>query len=143
MNTGVDKFAYRMVNNYIKFLAKFKKNNVVYIKNMGWIDDMAEVLGAVDIVFGKAGPNFLFDVVACQKPFVAITHIGGQEDGNIDLIRKKKLGWLREKSVDLVNFLYQYLDNPKYFEKKFEKSILSASPLLYSKNIQLISFQKK
>jgi len=61
--------------------------------------------------------------VACQKPFVAITHIGGQEDGNIDLIKKKKLGWVREKSGELVNFLYQYLDNPKYFENKFEETI--------------------
>jgi UDP-N-acetylglucosamine:LPS N-acetylglucosamine transferase len=51
---------------------------------------MAEVLSASDIVFGKAGPNFLFNVVACKKPFVAITHVGGQEDGNLDIIRKKK-----------------------------------------------------
>lgn len=123
INTGVDKFAYKMVENYIKVLSKLRKDDTVYIKNMGWIDNMAEVLGASDIIFGKAGPNFLFDVVACQKPFVAITHVGGQEDGNIDLIRKKNLGWVREKSSDLVNFLYQYLDDPKYFENKFKKSI--------------------
>lgn len=123
INTGVDKFAYQMVENYIKILSKMRRDDTVYIKNMGWIDNMAEVLGASDIIFGKAGPNFLFDVVACQKPFVAITHIGGQEDGNIDLIRKKNLGWVREKSSDLVNFLYQYLEKPKYFEKKFKKSI--------------------
>jgi len=123
INTGVDKFAYKMVDNYIKILSKMRKDDTVYIKNMGWIDNMAEVIGASDIIFGKAGPNFLFDTVACQKPFVAITHIGGQEDGNIDLIRKKNLGWVREKSSDLVNFLYQYLDDPKYFENKFKKSI--------------------
>ncbi len=123
INTGVDKFAYKMVERYIKILAKLRKDNVVYIKNMGWIDNMAEVLGACDIVFGKAGPNFLFDVVACEKPFVAITHVGGQEDGNIELIRKKKLGWVREKNNELVNFLYQYLDDPKYFEEKFKKTI--------------------
>jgi len=65
----------------------------------------------------------LFDSVACQKPFVAITHIGGQEDGNIDLIKKKQLGWVREKNSELVNFLYQYLDDPKYFENKFKETI--------------------
>ena len=123
INTGVDKFSYNLVEKYSKILTKFRKDDVVIIKNMGWIDNMAEVLGASDIVFGKAGPNFLFDSVACQKPFVAITHIGGQEDGNIDLIKKKKLGWVREKNSELVNFLYQYLDDPKYFEDKFKEMI--------------------
>ena len=123
INTGVDKLAYQLVERYIKFLNKFKKNNVVYIKNMGWIDNMAEALAACDIVFGKAGPNFLFDSVACQKPFVAITHVGGQEDGNIELIKKKKLGWVREKVGQLSTFLTQYLDEPGYFENKFKETI--------------------
>ncbi|MDD2225284.1 MAG: glycosyltransferase [Candidatus Shapirobacteria bacterium] len=123
INTGVDKFSYNLVEKYSKILTKLRRDNVVIIKNMGWIDNMVEVLGASDIVFGKAGPNFLFDSVACQKPFVAITHIGGQEDGNIDLIKKKKLGWIKEKSDELVKFLNQYLDDPKYFEKKFKETI--------------------
>lgn len=123
VNTGVDKLAYKMVANYIKLLNNLRKDNMVMIKNMGWIENMAEVLTASDIIFGKAGPNFLFDTVACQKPFVAITHIGGQEDGNIELIKKKKLGWIREKSNNLVEFLYEYLDDPKYFENKFKETI--------------------
>lgn len=127
VNTGVDKLAYKLVDRYIKILAKLRGDDMVLIKNMGWIENMAEVLAASDIVFGKAGPNFLFDVVACQKPFVAITHIGGQEDGNIDLIRKKKLGWIREKSNELVNFLFHYLDEPKYFENKFKETVKKES----------------
>jgi UDP-N-acetylglucosamine:LPS N-acetylglucosamine transferase len=126
-NTGADKLSYGLVERYRKILSKVRKDDVVIIKNMGWIDNMAEVLGASDIVFGKAGPNFLFDSVACQKPFVSITHIGGQEDGNVDLIRKKKLGWVREKSSHLVEFLYEYLDNPKYFEDKFKDTIKKES----------------
>jgi processive 1,2-diacylglycerol beta-glucosyltransferase len=123
INTGIDKFAYNLVDRYVKLLSKFRKDDIVCIKNMGWIDNMPEVLSACDIVFGKAGPNFLFDVVAVQKPFVAITHVGGQEDGNIDLIKKKKLGWIKEKNSELVDFLYKYLDNPKYFQEKYKKSI--------------------
>jgi processive 1,2-diacylglycerol beta-glucosyltransferase len=123
INTGNDKFAYNLVERYSKILTKLRKDDVVIIKNMGWIDNMAEVLGVSDIVFGKAGPNFLFDSVACRKPFVAITHIGGQEDGNIDLIKKKKLGWIKEKSDELVKFLNQYLEDPKSFEGKFKEEI--------------------
>jgi UDP-N-acetylglucosamine:LPS N-acetylglucosamine transferase len=123
INTGTDKMAFNLVNQFVKVIKRFKRSELIQIKHLGWIDNMAEVLGACDIVFGKAGPNFLFDVVACQKPFVAMTHIGGQEDGNIELIKKKKLGWVREKNVELVKFLYQYLDNPKHFEERFKKTI--------------------
>lgn len=137
INTGVDKFSYKLVDKYCKILTKLRKDDVVIVKNMGWIDNMAEVLGVSDIIFGKAGPNFLFDSVACQKPFVAITHVGGQEDGNVDLIKKKKLGWVREKSGELVNFLYQYLDDPRYFENKFKETIKEEA-LKNEKSLKLI-----
>lgn len=123
INTGTDKLAYNLVEQFIKIVRKLKKDNLVVIKNFGWIDNMAEVLSACDIVFGKAGPNFLFDVMAANKPFIAMTHIGGQEDGNIDLIRKKKLGLVKEKNGEISDFLFEYLKDPGYFEKKFLKNI--------------------
>ncbi|MBP9818022.1 hypothetical protein KBC75_04750 [Candidatus Shapirobacteria bacterium] len=122
-NTGTDKLAYSMVNEYANLLRRVRKDDFVQIKNLGWIDNMAEVLSACDIVFGKAGPNFLFDVVAVEKPFVAITHIGGQEDGNISLIKKKGLGWVKEKGGNAAEFLLRFLDNPKKYTEKYKKTI--------------------
>jgi processive 1,2-diacylglycerol beta-glucosyltransferase len=149
VNTGADKLAYSLVKNYIRLFRRLRKDNLVLVKNMGWIDNMAEVLSACDIVFGKAGPNFLFDCVASRKPFVAITHIGGQEDGNIDLIKKKKLGWVKERTDEMNKFLVEYLNNPRYFEKKYEKNILKeadnnkkALPLILEK-IKESSHQKR
>ncbi len=123
INTGVDKLGFNLVEQYKKIFERIRKDGMVKIVNMGWIDNMAEVLSACDIVFGKAGPNFLFDVVAVGKPFVAMTHIGGQEDGNIELIKKKKLGWIREKNGEISEFLFEFLENPVYFEKKFMEEI--------------------
>ena len=122
-NTGKDKVAFKMVKEYMRLLARLKKKDKVLIKNLGWIENMAEILSAVDIVFGKAGPNFMFDVVAAEKPFVAITHIGGQEDGNLEIIKKKKLGWVKEKNTSLLRFFRLYLKRPNYFHKKYETSI--------------------
>jgi UDP-N-acetylglucosamine:LPS N-acetylglucosamine transferase len=99
------------------------KSDTVIIKNLGWVDNMAEVLTATDIVFGKAGPNFLFDSIAVKKPFVAITHIGGQEDGNVELIRKKKLGWVREKGGIMVDFFLEFVENPEKYLEKYKKNI--------------------
>ena len=125
INTGTDKLAFNLVKQFLRVFRRLRKDDLVQIKHLGWIDNMAEVLGASDIVFGKAGPNFLFDVVAAEKPFVAMTHIGGQEDGNIDLIRKKKLGWVREGNGEIAQFLDEYLERPKYFQEKYKKNIMA------------------
>jgi processive 1,2-diacylglycerol beta-glucosyltransferase len=122
-NTGTDKLLHSMVEEYVKLLRKMKRGEDLIVRNLGWIDNMAEVLTASDIVFGKAGPNFLFDVVAREKPLVAITHIGGQEDGNIEIIKKKGLGWVKERPGQAADFLLEYLENPRYYERKFRKNI--------------------
>jgi len=122
-NTGTDRLALRLIKDYCKLLTRLKKNKIIQIRYFGWIDNMAEMLSACDIVFGKAGPNFLFDCMALKKPFVAVTHIGGQEDGNIDLIREKGLGWIKEKPNQLMSFLQAYLKKPRLYEKKFVDNI--------------------
>lgn len=123
INTGMDKSAYKRVEQFRRALNKYRKDDRIRIMTLGWIDNMAEVLSACDIVFGKAGPNFLFDCIACRKPFVAITHIGGQEDGNINLIREKQIGWVREKQNELIQFLKEYLDNPDYYHQVYRENI--------------------
>ncbi|HEX8931883.1 MAG TPA: glycosyltransferase, partial [Patescibacteria group bacterium] len=122
-NSGTDKLAYNMVEEYERMFKRLRKNDMVQIANLGWIENMAEVLNACDIVFGKAGPNFLFDVAATKRPFVAITHIGGQEDGNIDIIENKKLGWVKERSRDLTKFFLRYTQNPEEFNLKYIENI--------------------
>lgn len=123
-NTGKDKMVFKVIERYKRIFDKyFKKKSFIKIKNLGWIDNMAEVLAVCDIVFGKAGPNFLFEVVAAGKPFVSITHIGGQEDGNIDLIREKKLGWVKEKTTELAGFLKKYVEDPDKYNNRFKESI--------------------
>ena len=124
-NTGTDKLTYSMVEEYVKLFKRLRKGDLVQIKNLGWIDNMAEVLSACDIVFGKAGPNFLFDVMAQEKPFVAISHVAGQEDGNVDLILEKKLGWVKEKTGDAASFLLDYLKNPNKYNNKYKENIIA------------------
>ncbi|MFA5828310.1 MAG: glycosyltransferase [Candidatus Shapirobacteria bacterium] len=122
-NSGTDKLGFNLVAEYMRLLERYRKDNLVEIKNLGWIDNMAEVLSGCDIVFGKAGPNFLFDVVAMAKPFVAITHIGGQEDGNIEIVLHKKLGWVKEKNGEITKFFLNYLNNEKKYRNKFSETI--------------------
>jgi len=123
-NSGTDKIAYTLVDNYAKTYARsHRKNKLVQLINLGWVENMAEVLAASDIVFGKAGPNFMFDCVAQHKPFVAITHVAGNEDGNLDLIRERGLGWVREKPDELREFITGYLERPEVYHAMFADTI--------------------
>ncbi len=65
----------------------------------GFVDDMEHYMQAADLVVGKAGPNTIFEAVATETPFLAITHIGGLEDRNLDLIQEYNIGWVNEDSV--------------------------------------------
>jgi len=122
-NCGTDRMAYRMVNQYKWILKKLGKDKLIQVENLGWVQDMAEQLAKCDIVLGKAGPNFIFDCVACGKPFVAVSHISGQETGNLALIKEKKLGWVRESTNGILKFLKKYLDNPDKYNKMYKESI--------------------
>ncbi len=122
-NTGTDKILHATIEEYVKLLKRLKLGEQIIVKNLGWIDNMAEILRSCDIVFGKAGPNFMFDVVATERPLVSITHIGGQEDGNVEIIKKKKLGWVKERPGEAAAFLTEYLKKPKYYEALYKNTI--------------------
>src|SRR6185295_2077131 len=42
--------------------------------------------------------NTLFEAVTLGKPFIATTHVPGQESGNLDLIARYGLGWIALKA---------------------------------------------
>jgi UDP-N-acetylglucosamine:LPS N-acetylglucosamine transferase len=59
--------------------------------------EIAPYMAAADVVMGKAGPNVLFESVTLGKPFIATAYIPGQEEVNLDFIRRHKLGWIALK----------------------------------------------
>lgn len=77
---------------------------------------------ASDLVIGKAGPNSIFEAVACHVPFFATTHIAGQEDGNLDIVRELNLGYVEENSLNATKLLHQIIEQPQQL-KKFDQSL--------------------
>lgn len=82
-----------------------------------------QYLALSHLVIGKAGPNLLFESVACQKPFFAICHIHGQEDGNLEIIKQKKLGLAEENLPKAINYLNKIISQPSLL-KKFKPYLL-------------------
>jgi UDP-N-acetylglucosamine:LPS N-acetylglucosamine transferase len=56
--------------------------------------EIAPFMAVADIIMGKAGPNMLFESVMLGKPFIVTAYIPGQEEANLEFIRRHQLGWI-------------------------------------------------
>lgn len=73
--------------------------------------EIAPYMGAADVIMGKAGPNMLFEAVTLGKPFIATAYIPGQEQANLEFIRRYRLGWVAlgmEAQRSLLTTLVKY-----------------------------------
>jgi UDP-N-acetylglucosamine:LPS N-acetylglucosamine transferase len=68
--------------------------NVPRLFALPFTKHIAAYMNAADVVMGKAGPNMLFESVTLGKPFIATAYIPGQEEANLEFIRRYGLGWV-------------------------------------------------
>ncbi|CAN5279161.1 hypothetical protein BH10PAT2_BH10PAT2_2350 [soil metagenome] len=106
---------------------------------LAFTDQIYLYMQASDLVIGKAGPNTLFESVATHTPFFAITHIPGQEDGNLTIIRNYKLGYVEENPFKAGRLLKKIMDHPQELEK-FTESINTLAT--HNKNAKKILLQE-
>jgi UDP-N-acetylglucosamine:LPS N-acetylglucosamine transferase len=118
---GTNKLLYNslklLINNGSSLLSKSIKLNLVSFTNQ-----MPQYINSADLVVGKAGPNLVFETIAMGKPFFSICHIAGQEDGNLEIIREKKLGFVEENPINSGKLLKKIMENPKLL-KAFEEPV--------------------
>lgn len=105
----------------INDLKKNLKENIT-LHAIPFTNELHFYMQAADLVIGKAGPNSVFESVACHTPFFAVTHIAGQEDGNLDIIRELKLGYVEENPVKAAKLLHQIIEKPEQL-KQFINSL--------------------
>jgi processive 1,2-diacylglycerol beta-glucosyltransferase len=85
---------------------------------IGFTDRMNEYIAVSDVVIGKAGPNLIFESVARQKPFIAISHISGNESGNLGMIKDYNLGWVAENPFTAGKLIKEIIANPGMLQPK-------------------------
>ncbi len=71
---------------------RFRAVDNVYV--LPFTKEIAPYMGAADVIMGKAGPNMLMEAVTLGKPFIATAYIPGQEEANLEFIRRHQLGWV-------------------------------------------------
>ncbi|MBU0578362.1 hypothetical protein KKE34_02825 [Patescibacteria group bacterium] len=118
---GNNKTLFKSVNILQSFLDKNGKHNT--ITPLKFTPDIHLYMQAADLVIGKAGPNMLFETVATETPFFAITHISGQEDGNLEIIKDYNLGYVEENILRAQKLLKKIIEHLEIL-KGFENDIL-------------------
>jgi UDP-N-acetylglucosamine:LPS N-acetylglucosamine transferase len=107
-----------------------------------YTNDVHKYMRASDLVVGKAGPNTMFESVVTLTPFFAISHISGQEDGNLDIIRRYKIGFVEEKISAATKKLKEIIENPKLLNK-FDKDLRSLSDYCHGAPEKLLTLLKQ
>lgn len=137
---GTNKRLYKAISSFKKLIQKLNKTKINSLQNLShklslrlfkFTNQLPQLMSIADLVIGKAGPNLLFETVAAKKPFFAICHISGQEDANLDLIKKKKLGLVEENPIRAIKLLQKIINHPKILTK-FSSNIQKER----SKNLQ-------
>lgn len=84
------------------------KNNVI---PLGFVENMAELLAASDLVVSKAGGISVMEIITMKKPIV-ITEINpGQEEPNARFIESMGFGFVEkkpEKMAETVDYIFRY-----------------------------------
>jgi spore coat polysaccharide biosynthesis predicted glycosyltransferase SpsG len=92
------------------------------IYGISYTEDMQKYLRAADLVIGKAGPNTMFETAAVLTPFFAISHVAGNEDGNLDIIKRYGIGFVEENPGKAARKLKEIVENPEMLDK-FSKNL--------------------
>ncbi len=103
--------AMRAISRAIK-----RVNKKVTILTVPFVTNVHEYYAVADLVAGKAGPNSIFEVVACHKPFLATTHLRGQEDGNLNIIQHYGLGFVEENVFKAAQLLTKLIREPQLLD---------------------------
>ena len=59
----------------------------------GFVQNMAEMMIAADVVITKAGPSTVMEALNCGRPLLLSGAIPGQEEGNVHMVVEGGAGW--------------------------------------------------
>lgn len=111
---GESKSLYKAVTAFSEMFTSEK----LQITTLKFTNSLNEQIQLSDLVVGKAGPNLLFETVAAVKPFLAVSHISGQEDGNLEIIKQYKLGFVEEQPIKAIKLLRKLISKPDLLTRK-------------------------
>ena len=81
------------------------------VKLKGWTKKVPELLTSHHLVIGKAGGATVHESIAAQCPMLVHHIVPGQEEGNIDLLEKLRIGSLAADAGSIKTAISKLLEN--------------------------------
>ncbi len=82
------------------------------LRVFGYVEDMAKVIAACDLVISKPGGVTIAEVLAMKKPLIIYSSLPGQEDRNTDYLLNKGAAIKVKKMETLIPELLALWENP-------------------------------
>lgn len=116
--TGKNKRLYSALNNL----------NNPFLKVLGYVDNMAKVMTAADIIISKPGGVTTAEVLAMKKPLVIYSSLPGQEDRNTCYLLNKGAAIKVRKLEQLIPEIRNLWQNKLRLKQMREMAELLGSP---------------
>lgn len=107
-------------------LERLRWNIPVYI--YGFVTDMPNFMRASDILLTKAGPGTISEALIAELPIILYHRISGQEEGNVSYIIDEGAGVWAPETMDIIETIRQWLDEPQLREKAVQNAKRLARP---------------
>lgn len=104
---------HKLKEKFDKIKNKLPARSPHRFETLPFTNEIHEYIQTADLLVGKAGPNTIFESVAALTPFFATTHVSGQEDGNLELIREFNIGYVEENLHKAEVLLKKIIAHPK------------------------------
>lgn len=103
LNVGLNP---NLIAKVTPLVSRFQRN-ILFLPYVRNIENFIQIS---DLVIGKAGPNFMFENLKNKSLFMAIGCLPGQEEGNIDFLKKYKVGIVETSISKAVNITRKIID---------------------------------
>jgi 1,2-diacylglycerol 3-beta-galactosyltransferase len=89
--------------------ANLETQTMVY----GFVNNMADLMNAADIIITKAGPGTISEAFIAGLPIILYSRMPGQEEGNVDYVVEKGAGVWAPEPEQVVTTLRYWIKQPE------------------------------
>jgi len=103
------------------------KGNVDVI-GLGFVDNMAEVMVAADVLVSKAGPGTIAEAAAVGLPVMITSFLPGQEAGNVDIVLDGEFGAFSQKPRKIAKAVTEWVQDESMLDELSRNSARVGNP---------------
>ena len=97
------------------------------MKIFGFTDQVADIMGASDLIITKAGPGTIIEAVSKSLPIILTSFLPGQEEGNVEYVLTMQLGDMVKDRKGIVQAV-QNIMQPENYKRRVSALLKENKP---------------